>query len=220
MDPAAWGCSAEKLRRVTTLTRLAMSWCKFKKHTIDCWTVWILRLLQSCHGQRSLNPDVRKFVCDTDKHGLVDSIEKVVIDLGVLCHTAQQLVDQLTWTKTHGMAADFMRLKCKEKKNRLLYRWKAFENNGHIIFTYKSGYKCNNLKSSTLWSFIKRNNVLQYFTSNKKLKMKLKNGWSSSSSSSSTSSCCSSSSAFGAELKHVENLATNSMTFSTAGSRL
>lgn len=213
MDHTAWGCSGEKLRRTITLTRLAMSWCTFKKHTIDCWTIWILRLLQSRHGQGSLNPNVRKFVRDTDKHGLVDLIEKVIIDLGVLCHTAQQLVDQLTWTKTHSMAADFMRLKCKKKRDYFIVG-KLLRITTTILL-YKSSCKSN---GTSLWSL--RNHVLQYFTSNKKLKMKLKNGWSSSSSSSSTSSCCSSSSAFGADWKHVENLATNSMTFSTAGSRL
>lgn len=67
--------------------------------------------MQARHCQRSLNPNVGKFVRDADKHGLVDAIEKVVVDLGILCHTTQQFVNQLTRTETHSVAADFMRLK-------------------------------------------------------------------------------------------------------------
>lgn len=100
-----------KRSRATELAPSEISPRKRKKLTIDCWTVWVLRLLQARHGQRSLNPHVRKFVCDTDEHGLVDAIEKVVVNLGILCHATQQLVDQLTCTKTHGMTADLMRLK-------------------------------------------------------------------------------------------------------------
>lgn len=110
IDHRAW-CSKEKHSRATELSLLEISPCKWRQATIDCWTVWVLRLLQARHGQRSLNPHVRKFVCDTDQHGLVDAIEKVVVNLGILCHATQQFVDQLTCTKTHGMTADFMRLK-------------------------------------------------------------------------------------------------------------
>lgn len=82
-----------------------------EKQTVGRWAVGILWLLQACHSQRSLNPNVRKFVCDTDQHGLVDAIEKVVVYVCILPHAAQQFVDQLTCTKAHSMAADFMRLK-------------------------------------------------------------------------------------------------------------
>lgn len=101
-----------------------------QKQTIDCWTVRILWLLQARHCQSSLNPNVREFVRDTDKHGLVNAIEKVIVDLGILCHTTQQFINQLTGTKTHSVAADFMRLKTNKIKfkKRLSY-WKTSENN-------------------------------------------------------------------------------------------
>lgn len=87
-------------------------------HTVDGRTVGIVWLLQARHRQRSLDPDVRKFVGDADEHGLVDAVEKVVVDLGVLRHTAQQFVNQLARTETHSVAADFMRLKLEKKKKK------------------------------------------------------------------------------------------------------
>ncbi len=80
------------------------------KQTVDSWTVWIFRLLQARHGQSGLNPHIGELVSDTDQHGLVDVIKEVVVYLGVLRHTAQQLVDQLAHTETHRVATDFVRL--------------------------------------------------------------------------------------------------------------
>lgn len=102
IDIASW-LAALFQKRNTAQTKLSQ--------TLDCWTVGIVWLLQARHRQRSLNPNIWKFVGDTDEHGLVDTVEKVVVDLGILCHTAQQFINQLTRTKTHSMAADFMRLK-------------------------------------------------------------------------------------------------------------
>lgn len=40
----------------------------------------------------------------------MDVIKEVVVYLGVLCHTAQQLVDQLAHPETHRVATGFVRL--------------------------------------------------------------------------------------------------------------
>lgn len=83
---------------------------RIQKQTADGGTVGLLRLLQARHGQRSLNPHIGEFVVDANQHGLVNPIEEVVVDLGVLGHTAQQFVDQLAHAKTHSVAAHFVRL--------------------------------------------------------------------------------------------------------------
>lgn len=81
-----------------------------EKTTINGGAVGISWLLQASHSQRSLNPHIGEFVSDTDQHGLMDAIKEVIINLGVLCHTAQQLVDQLTHSETHCVAIGFVRL--------------------------------------------------------------------------------------------------------------
>ena len=70
----------------------------------------ILGLLESGHGQRSLDPDVGELVCDADQHGLVDPVKQVVINLGVFGHAAQELVDELTHTEAHRVAVGFVSL--------------------------------------------------------------------------------------------------------------
>ena len=87
-----------------------------KKQTVDGWAFRIFWLLQTRHGQSSLNPHVGELVGDTDQHSLVDVIEEVIVNLGILCHTAQQLVDQLAHAETHSMAVGFMRLQRQESK--------------------------------------------------------------------------------------------------------
>lgn len=82
-----------------------------QKQTADGGTVGLLRLLQTCHSQRSLNPHIGKFVVDANQHGLVNPIKEVIVNLGILSHTAQQLVDQLAHAKTHSVAAGFVRLR-------------------------------------------------------------------------------------------------------------
>lgn len=57
--------------------------------TIDGGAVRIHWLLQAGHCQGSLNPHIGELVGNTDQHGLVDAIEEVIVDLGVLCHAAQ-----------------------------------------------------------------------------------------------------------------------------------
>ncbi|PWA30589.1 hypothetical protein CCH79_00009326 [Gambusia affinis] len=81
--------------------------------------------LCSTHS-RSLNPDVGELVRDSDQHGLVNPIEEVVVDLGVLRHTAQQLVDQLAGSETHCMTVGFVRLngEMEEKKSNSFYQIK------------------------------------------------------------------------------------------------
>lgn len=47
----------------------------------------------------------------------MDAIKEVVVDLGILRHAAQQLVDQLAHTETHCMTVGFMRLRRKDGRN-------------------------------------------------------------------------------------------------------
>lgn len=89
------------------------------------------------------------------------AIKKVVVDQGILRHTAQQFVDQLTGTKTHSMAADFMRLKQNQKKD---------------SFSVREQLGLTQDKSTTSLVAVIINKEKRYFTSSKKLKMKLKNG--------------------------------------------
>ena len=46
----------------------------------------------------------------------MDAIKEVVVYLGILRHTAQQLVDQLAHTETHRMATGFVGLRREESR--------------------------------------------------------------------------------------------------------
>lgn len=99
-------------------THVFASFERIQKQTADGGTVGLLRLLQTRHGQRSLNPHIGKFVADANQHGLVNPIKEVVVNLGVLGHTSQQLVDQLAHAKTHSVAAGFVRLARSDAETR------------------------------------------------------------------------------------------------------
>ena len=81
--------------------------------TTDGGAVWVLGLLQPGHGQGGLDPHVGELVGHADQHGLVEAVKQVVVDLGVLRHAAQQLVDQLAHTETHRVAVGLVGLRGK-----------------------------------------------------------------------------------------------------------
>lgn len=60
-----------------------------KVQTVDGGAVRIHWLLQAGHCQGSLNPHVGELVSDTNKHGLVNAIEEVIVNLGILRHATQ-----------------------------------------------------------------------------------------------------------------------------------
>lgn len=107
-----WSQCFQLLKMFTILIKKLNQVCR--KQTIDSGTVRILGLLQSRHRQSCLNSHIGKLVGDADQHGLVDVIKEIVVNLGILCHTSQQLVDQLAHTKTHCVAVGFVGLTKQE----------------------------------------------------------------------------------------------------------
>lgn len=123
------------------------------KQTVDSGAVWITWLLKASHGQSSLNPHIRKLVSNTDKHGLVDTIKEVIINLGILCHATKQLVDQLAHSETYRMAIGFMRLRCwgrvkKTGNGGINTKWNSISQ-GKKDMNTKTKHSWDRLRSST-----------------------------------------------------------------------